>query len=137
MVGLVGVLAVPGTATYGFKAGLDARQEVPPVRAPLAHGTLSGTLAVSGTTGKLVWKLELAGLSGAPQRAAIHYGRLGRRGALAAILCRLCTVGSHGTLHATAKLVRAIRTGGAYIEVETRKHPRGEIRGQLRLLTGA
>jgi hypothetical protein len=43
----------------------------------------------------------------------------------------------HGTARMTAKVVRAIRSGAAYVEVDTKKNPNGEIRGQLRLLTGA
>jgi CHRD domain-containing protein len=41
------------------------------------------------------------------------------------------------TVRAPAKVVTVIRNGGAYVEVVTRKNGSGEIRGQLRLLTGA
>jgi hypothetical protein len=33
-------------------------------------------------------------------------------------------------------LARAIKSGGAYVDVHTKKNQRGEIRGQIRLITG-
>jgi CHRD domain-containing protein len=141
---LVGTLAAAAhgagdSLTFGFKASLDARQQVPrqTVPTPLARGTLSGRLVVTGSSGKLAWQLELAALSGAARRADIHLGRLGRRGPAAVTLCHPCRSRMHGTARLGAKVVRAIRNGGAYVQVATKKNPSGEIRGQLRLLTGA
>jgi hypothetical protein len=128
--------AAPVTSTYGFKAGLDGRQQVPPV-ATRATGTLSGTLAVTGSRGKLRWKLAFGGLSGNALRAEIHRGRLGRPGPRLSTLCSPCRPGAHASTALSAAAVGAVRNGGAYVVVTTREHPAGEIRGQLRVLSGA
>jgi hypothetical protein len=141
---MVGVLAMTAQEagaglTFGFKASLDARQQIPKqaVPTPLARGTLSGQLLVAGSDGRLVWRLTLADLSGTARRAEIHLAKLDRQGPAALTLCHPCRPGMHGTARMTPKVVRAIRNGAAYVEVETKKNPNGEIRGQLRLLTGA
>jgi hypothetical protein len=125
--------------TFGVKAGLDARQQVPPprVRAAAAVGTLSGTLAVTGRDGTLRWRLDVAGLTGPPRGAELRRGRLGRRGPRLATLCRPCRDGARGATHLSASAILAIRNGAAYVVVATRENPAGEIRGQLRVLTGA
>jgi CHRD domain-containing protein len=144
LIAVVGVLATAAhgterTLTFGFKASLDARQQIPKqaVPTPLARGTLSGALVVTGSSGRLTWRLTLADLSGAARRADIHLAKLERRGPAAVTLCHPCRSGTHGTARMTTKVVEAIRKGGAYVEVETKKNPSGEIRGQLRVLTGA
>jgi hypothetical protein len=128
--------AAPGTLTFGVKAGLDARQQVPPV-ASRATGTLSGTLAVDRKRGTLTWQLAFDGLSGRALRAELHRGRLGRRGPRLAGLCSPCRRGAHASTTLSAAAVAAVRNGGAYVVVQTRAHPAGEIRGQLRVLSGA
>ena len=133
------LLAVLAGLTFGVKAGLDARQQVPPpvVRAAGAVGTVSGTLVVTGRRGTLHWRLAVDGLTGSPRTAEIHRGRLGRRGPRLATLCRPCGPGAHGAARLGASTVTAIRNGVAYVVVTTAKNPAGEIRGQLRVLTGA
>jgi hypothetical protein len=128
--------AAPGTLTYGVKAGLDGRQQVPPVAAK-ATGTLSGTLAVNGTRALLKWELTYRRLSGRALRAEIHRGRIGRRGPRLAVLCHPCRAGAHASTPLAAAAVMAVRNGSAYVVVTTRKHPAGEIRGQMRVLGGA
>ena len=131
--------AAPLTSTFGVKAGLDARQQVPrqAVARPNATGVLSGTLAITGAHGTLTWKLTYAGLSGKARGAELHRGAPGRRGPLVAALCAPCRPGAHGTTPLTAERVKAARNSGLYVVVTTRKNPAGEIRGQLRILSGA
>jgi hypothetical protein len=118
-------------------AGLDARQQVPPqvVKAPAATGTVSGTLVVAGSRGTLTWRLTVHGLTGPVRALELRRGRLGQRGQLLERLCGPCR--SHGSARVGAPAVAAIRGGAAYVTVTTRRNPRGEIRGQLRLLGGA
>ena len=54
------------TVTFGVKAVLDARQEMPrqAVKVPWARGVLSGTLSSGGATGKIAWRLTSTDLSG-------------------------------------------------------------------------
>jgi hypothetical protein len=66
----------------------------------------------------------------------MHVGSYGRSGPVGFQLCRPCRSGLHRELVVTAKVVRAIKGGAAYVEVRTKKNPHGEIRGQIRLLTG-
>ena len=131
--------AAPSTSTFGVKAGLDARQQVPPqaVARPNATGVLSGTLAITGARGTLKWQLTLRGLSGKALRAELHRGRLGRRGPRLAALCAPCRSGVRGSTQLTAATVTSVRNGAVYVVVTTRKNAAGEIRGQLRILSGA
>ena len=123
--------------TFGVNAGLDARQQVPPqgVPAPAARGTVSGTLVVAGAHGTLEWRLTVHRLTGRVRALELRRGSLGRRGPLLERLCGPC--GPRGTARLDGPAVAAIRGGRAYVTVTTRRNPRGEIRGRLRLLGGA
>jgi hypothetical protein len=125
--------------TFGLKAVLDARQEVPPqaVKVPAARGTFSGALTSAGSTGKIVWRLTFTRLSGRALHADIHLGKFGKTGAITVTLCAPCRSNVHGTDRVSAKVVRAIKSGSTYIDLRTRKNPSGEIRGQIRLIQGA
>jgi hypothetical protein len=124
--------------TYGLNAALDARQQAPPQSVPAraAIGTFSATLKLSGSTARLSWRLTFTHLSGRALQADIHRGKLGKAGPVAATLCSPCKAGLRGTQSLSAALVRAIKNGGAYVDVHTKKNMRGEIRGQIRLVTG-
>lgn|SRR5436305_937128 len=127
------------TVTFGVKAVLDARQEMPrqAVKVPWARGVLSGTLSSGGATGKIAWRLTSTDLSGRALEGHIHLGKLGKAGPVAITLCAPCHSNMHGTTHVTAKVVRVIRNGSAYVDLHTRKNPNGEIRGQIRLIQGS
>jgi len=124
--------------TFGLNAALDARQQTPPqsmsVRA--AVGTFSATLKLSGSSARLNWRLTFTHLSGRAIQAHIHRGRLGKAGPVGATLCSPCKATTRGSQAVSATLVRAIKSGGAYVDVHTTRNPRGEIRGQIRLITG-
>jgi CHRD domain len=124
--------------TTGLKASLDAPQVVPPqaFKVPLARGVLTGSLTVNGSHRKLAWQLTFTGLSGKALVAQLHIGRYGRSGPVGFQLCRPCRSGQHRGLTVSAKVVKAIKSGAAYVDVHTKKNPQGEIRGQIRLLTG-
>jgi hypothetical protein len=124
--------------TYGLNAALDARQQAPPqsVAVPAAVGTFSGTLKLSGSAARLSWRLTFTHLSGRALQAHIHRGKLGKAGPVAATLCSPCKAGMRGSQALSPALARAIKSGGAYVDVHTKKNQRGEIRGQIRLITG-
>jgi hypothetical protein len=143
---VLGALLAPGLGsaegqnqTFGLNAALDARQVVPAqsVPAPAATGSFSATLEVSGTTARITWRLTFTHLSGRALQAHIHRGKLGKTGPIAIRLCGPCRTTSRGSAAVSAVLLRAIKSSGAYVEVHTKQNPRGEIRGQIRLLTGA
>jgi hypothetical protein len=127
------------SVTTGLKASLDALQEVPPqaVKVPRARGVLTGRLTTYRTHSEISWQLTFVGISGRALVAHVHLGKYGKSGPIGFQLCRPCRTGIHDRLAVTAKVVNAIKNGAAYVDIHTKKNPRGEIRGQIRLLTGA
>jgi hypothetical protein len=133
--------AVAGNAatqkTYTFKAGLDTRQETAPVAdATNASGAFTGTLTIKGKRGVLAWKLSFRNLSGRPVAARVHYGATGKTGPFVIPLCAPCKIGAHGayfgTFTSNSPLLKALLHSGTYANVETKRNPKGEIRGQIK-----
>ena len=125
--------------TFPLKATLTARQTVPLAKdATGASGVFSATLTMAGRKGTFLWKLSFKNLSGRPMAAQVQLGAPGKSGPVAIPLCRRCTVGAHGSytgpLGANPALVRALTHGGAYVNVLTKKNPKGEIRGQIKVV---
>jgi hypothetical protein len=126
-VALASVAGAAPTAGAKISAKLTAKAEVPPqtVKSTKGTGTLTGS--------KLVWKLTWAKLSGPALAAHIHLAKAGKAGNVAVPLCAgaTCKSGVHGTVTLKASVLKAIKTGGAYVNVHTAKNPNGEIRGQI------
>jgi hypothetical protein len=98
-----------------------------------AHGSLTGTLRVSGTRRTLRWHITYVGVGSSPlQIADIHYGKPGHFGPLIARLCGPCKSGQSGTKKISAYGVRSIKAGSAWITIITGKYPNGVIRGQIK-----
>jgi CHRD domain len=123
-----------GAVDVGLKAALNARQEVPrPAGAGSdARGTFVGTLVRKGAGGTVAWRLTFRGLTGKATAAHVHLAATGKPGPVALPLCGPCRSGARGSAKASAKAVRALLGGGAYVNVHTAKNPAGEIRGQIR-----
>jgi len=69
---------------------------------------------------------------GATGRPAQRPGaRPGRSGGVLIPLCGPCRSGVSGAVDVPAAALRAILSGGTYVNVHTKKNPPGEIRGQL------
>ena len=128
-----GVAGVAGAASLSTKvsAKLTAKAEVPVqvVKNTKGTGSFSGTL--NGR--KLVWKLTFAKLTGPALAAHIHMGKAGKAGNVVVPLCAgsKCKSGVHGTATLTPAVLKAVKNGGAYVNVHTAKNPNGEIRGQI------
>lgn len=118
----------------GLKAGLDARQEIPrPTGAGSdARGSFVGTLVRKGAGGTVAWRLTFRGLTGKATAAHVHLAPRGRPGPVALPLCGPCRSGMRGSAKASAKTIRVLLAGGAYVNVHTTRNPAGEIRGQIR-----
>jgi hypothetical protein len=125
-----GAAAVP-TAPTMIGAKLTAKAEIPAqvVKNTKGAGSFTGTLNGS----KLTWKLTFSGLTGPATASHIHLGKAGKAGGVVVPLCAgaKCKSGVHGTATLSAAILKAVKTGGAYVNVHTAKNPNGEIRGQI------
>jgi CHRD domain len=129
-VAVAGVAGASPSMSTKITATLTAKAEVPAQVVANANGTGSFTGTLTGN--KLVWKLTYSRLSGPAAAAHIHLGKLGKAGNVAVPLCPpSCKSGMHGTATLKAAVVKAIMSGGAYVNVHTAKNPNGEIRGQI------
>jgi hypothetical protein len=124
------VAAAP-RATVKVSAALTAKAEVPAQVFKNAKGSGSFTGTLTGR--KLVWKLTFAHLSGPAIAAHIHLAKKGKAGNVVVPLCAnaTCKSGVHGSATLTAVVLKALTTGGTYVNVHTAKNPNGEIRGQV------
>ena len=125
-------------AEFDVAATLGWQQVVPRPSHPVkrASGSLSGSL--DHQKRELSWKLVYRGLSGRPTRAEIRVGKLGRRGPLMLSLCgpevvkaRVCKSGLTGTVTVSKASVLILEAGNTYVQLYTRRNPRGELRGQI------
>jgi hypothetical protein len=124
--------------SYRFAAKLNSAQEVPkPKGATDCSGALSGTITINGASGTLTWRLSYKGLTGRATAARIYLGRPGTTGVVASTVCAPCRPRSHGSLGANAALLQALLGGPAYVNVHTRRNPKGEIRGRLIVMNAA
>jgi hypothetical protein len=116
-------------AATTYRAVLNARHEIPkPTHvAASATGRLSATL--SGA--ELTWTLTFSALTGPAAAAYLHYGDASQTGAVLVVICTECRSPSHGSRKLTPAEVKYLTAGDVYVNVDTFKNPRGEIRGQV------
>jgi hypothetical protein len=119
--------------TANARAVLTARQEVPRPkgRVSRARGAFTATIAKSGTTASMTWRLTFSRLTGRATAAHIHTGARGRSGPVAVPLCGPCRSGVRRTVTLRASVLAALEAGRAYVNIHTRRNPAGEIRGQI------
>ncbi len=127
----VGFAATGGSAPQ-VGALLEARQEVPKPKAAAGAGLFTANLRGS----KLTWRMTFTKLTGPANGGAhIHIAPRGKANPKPAVaLCGPCRAGQRGTATVTAAVVKAIRSGRAYVNVHIEKNPAGEIRGQLAIV---
>jgi len=134
------VVAVPAIgAGSKFTATLNGKSETPKSN---SKATGSSTVTISGKTIK--YTLSAKGLTGPAQAAHIHFGKPGKAGPVIIPIClKPCKLPKSGTLTAKnftkapgvtsfAAALKAIKAGNTYVNIHTKKHPAGEIRGQLK-----
>jgi hypothetical protein len=63
-------------------------------------------------------------------------GKAGKAGNVVVPLCAnaACKSGVHGTVTLKAAVLKALKSGGTYVNVHTAKNPAGEIRGQIAVM---
>lgn len=103
---------------------------------PLAPARARGSFSARFRAGaRVTWFLTYSSLSGPVVAAHVHLGKPGKRGPIAIRLCppQPCRPTMRGTRRAIAEgsaIRKALVNGRAYVDVHTRRNPRGEIRGQ-------
>jgi Ca2+-binding RTX toxin-like protein len=122
--------ATPPTPTvFTLRATLTVKQVVPrPKGARAGGGVFTATLTPTGAGATLVWRLTFRRLTGKAVAAHIHRGTVGRAGGIVVRLCAPCRSGARGTAQVRGG---GIPSGTAYVDVHTKKNPKGEIRGQI------
>jgi len=117
----------------GVRASLSGSHEVPALSSKVARGTgrLVGTLKQTKTGYQFNWYLTFRNLSGAATFANIERGSAKKRGPNVQFLCGPCKSGAHGSFYASPGELALIQKGGLYVNVRTKRHPAGELRGRL------
>lgn len=133
-VGLFAAQAHAASGAYVLKSHLAKMPRA--THASAAAGSLTGMLKLAGDDSSFTWTLKFGHLSGTALRAGIYYGKVAKPSQLAMLLCNKCISGAnsyyHGSYVASPPFVRAIRHGGAYVIIQTKRNPKGEIRGQIK-----
>jgi CHRD domain len=141
VVGLAALACVAwaGSATAApksFNVHLSGAQQVPPVK---TSGMGTAHLTWNPKTDTMAWRITYSHMSSPVTMAHFHDGAKGKNGS---VEIWLTTKGKpvHSPITGSAKLtaseVKQLEAGDWYINVHTKKHPPGEIRGQVILPKG-
>ena len=131
---LLGVLGAGLTEAdaASFKVPLTGAQGVPPVD---TSGSGTADVTYDPTTGVVTWNITYSGLSSPATMA--HFHGPAKQGQNASPVIWLSTQGSQptnpmtGTATLTPEQAKQFSAGEWYINVHTKSHPAGEIRGQV------
>jgi hypothetical protein len=125
---LVPALAAPAS----FDVPLSGGAEVPAVATP---GKGTAHLTWDASTRVVTWQITDSGLSGPVTMAHFHSGPPGKNGVVVIWLTKK-GVSSSGVIKGdqtlTPEQAAQFEAGQWYINVHTKAHPAGEIRGQVR-----
>ncbi len=123
----------PTEKAFALNATLAVGQAVPrPKGTKGASGAFKATLTASASGATIDWQLSFSRLTGSVVAARIHNGMPGRSGSVLVKLCAPCRAGAHGSVQVSGlPAVRALLFGEAYVNVQTKRNPAGEIRGQI------
>jgi hypothetical protein len=128
----IGAAAVAEAAPTSMNVPLSGEQQVPPVQ---TSGSGTADLTYNPTTRHLSWTITYSGLSSPVTMAHIHGPAAA--GKNAGVLLWLTRKGEavsspiKGSATLTAAEAKDMMAGNAYINVHTKNHPAGEIRGQI------
>ncbi len=115
--------------TATFRSVLRTGQEVKRPNGSTARALGYFTAKVTGKT--LRWTMTFSHLTARPTVTHLNKGVRGANGPAFKVLCRTCRTPAHGTLILTASQLNAMLHGRTYVNIQTRKNARGEIRGQI------
>jgi CHRD domain len=120
--------AATRATTITFAAKLTAKAEVPPQtwKNPGASGSFTGDI----TGNEMKWTLKFTGLTGTTTAVNIDLGAVGTSGPVVVRLCgQRCP--AEGTSTLSKALLKDLKAHMLYINLDTKKNPKGEIRGQV------
>ncbi len=117
-------------ATVHMKADLKGASEVPPTN---SKGTGKVDVTYNTTSKMLSWKGSYSGLTGPATAAHFHAGAPGKNGGVVVPIFAGTTAKSpfSGSKKLTAAQATQLESGGWYVNIHTKAHPGGEIRGQV------
>jgi len=130
--GSAGWVAAADAASESFKVSLTGAQQVPPVQ---TSATGTADLSYDPATRVVTWSVTCSGLSGPPTMAHFHGPAPAGKNAPVAIW--ISKKGSpvespiKGEATLTPEQAQQFSAGEWYINVHTKAHPGGEIRGQV------
>jgi hypothetical protein len=119
-------------ATSSFKVPLTGAEQVPPVT---TAGKGSADLTWDPSTRVVTWDVTYSGLTSPATMAHFHNGPEGKTGPVVIWLNKKGTEPTgaiKGEATLTPEQAQQFEAGDWYINVHTRDHPAGEIRGQVK-----
>jgi hypothetical protein len=134
LAGLVLALALTGlaqAAPRSFNVALSGGQQVPPVA---TGGTGTAALTWDPATRVVTWSITFSGLSSAATMAHFHNAPAGKNGSVVVWLSTRGQAPSSpfsGSATLTAAQAAQFEAGDWYVNVHSKDHPAGEIRGQV------
>jgi hypothetical protein len=132
LIGAVGAAGLALAAPMPFTVQLTGAQQVPPVQ---TNGSGTANLTYDPTTRVVTWSITYNGLSSPVTMA--HFHGPAAAGQNAGVVVWLTKQGSPvespitGQATLTPEQAQQFTAGQWYINVHTRDHPAGEIRGQV------
>ena len=127
-----GSITAATAAAMNFSVPLTGAQQVPPVS---TTGAGTANMAFDPATRMLTWSISYSGLSSAATMAHIHGPAAAGKNASPEVW--LSTKGTSpaspftGSATLTEAQAKQLMAGDMYINVHTKNHPAGEIRGQI------
>jgi hypothetical protein len=128
----VGWVGSATAATISFKVPLTGAEQVPPVT---TVGKGSADLTWNPSTHVVTWDITDSGLTGPVTMAHFHNGAEGKNGPVVIWLTKKDTEATgeiKGEATLTADQAKQFEAGDWYVNLHTKDHPAGEIRGQVK-----
>jgi len=123
--------ASASAASVSFQVPMTGAQQVPPVK---TAGSGTANLTWDPSTRVVTWNITYQDLSSPVTMAHFHHGALGKNGKPAIWLTKkgsAVTSPITGKKTLTAAEAKQFEAGDWYVNIHTKDHPAGEIRGQV------
>ncbi|WP_213301926.1 CHRD domain-containing protein [Paraburkholderia sacchari] len=133
-VACAGALSVALASPMSFSVPLNGSEQVPPVQ---TRGTADARLTYDPDTRQVTWNVTCNGLSSPVTMAHFHLGAVGTNGKPVVWLTKVGSTSTpiegpiKGETTLTPDQAKEFVAGDLYINVHTKDHPDGEIRGQV------